>query len=62
MEVDVHMQHDNESIRMESDRFMEDRSESNFEHVPNQEPLLVQETYAPIEHASNLLSTGTKPI
>ncbi len=42
MEVDVTTQQDNELIRMESDQFMEDRSESNFEHVPNQEPLFVQ--------------------
>ncbi len=41
MEVNVLMQHDNKLIRMESDQFMEDRSEFNFEHVPNQEPLLV---------------------
>jgi hypothetical protein len=26
---------------------MEDRNESNFEHVTNQEPLLVQKTFAP---------------
>jgi hypothetical protein len=40
---------------MQSDQFMEDRSEYNFEQVPNQKPLLVQEIYAPIEQASNLL-------
>jgi hypothetical protein len=42
IEIDVPIQHDNKLIRMESDQFMEDRSESNFEHVPNQEPLFVQ--------------------
>ncbi len=45
---------------MQSDQFMEDRSEYNFEQVPNQKPLLVQEIYAPIEQASNLLWTSTK--
>jgi len=49
MEVDVTMQHDGESIRMESGQFMEDINEHDFEQIPNQEPSLVQETYAPIE-------------
>ncbi len=62
MEVDVLMQHDNKLIRTKSDQFMEDRNESNFEQVPNQEPLLVQETYVPIEHANNLLPTSIEPV
>jgi hypothetical protein len=32
---------------MESDQFMEDQSEPHFEQVPNQEPLLVKETFVP---------------
>ncbi len=35
MEVDVIMQQDDESIRTKNDQFMEDRSEPNFEQVPN---------------------------
>jgi len=31
MEVDVTTQHDDESIRMESDQFMEDINEHDFE-------------------------------
>jgi hypothetical protein len=34
---------------------MEDWNEHDFEQVPNQKPLLVQKTFAPIEQASNLL-------
>jgi hypothetical protein len=34
---------------MESDEFMEERSELDFEQVQNQGPLFVQETFAPIE-------------
>lgn len=34
---------------METDQFMEEQSEPNFEHVLNQAPLHVQETSAPIE-------------
>ncbi len=45
MEIDVIMQQDDESIRMESDQFMEDQSELDFEQVPNQEPLPIQETW-----------------
>ncbi len=48
MEVDVTMQQYNKSIRTKSDQFMEDRSELNFEHVPNQEPSAIQETSTPI--------------
>jgi hypothetical protein len=49
METNVITQQDDELIRIESDQFMEDRNEYNFEHVPNQKPLLVQETSAPTE-------------
>jgi hypothetical protein len=38
---------------------MEKWGELDFEHVLNQGPLHVQETYAPIEHACNPLSIGT---
>jgi hypothetical protein len=47
METNVITQRDDELIRIESDQFMEDRNEPNFEHVPNQKPLLVQETSTP---------------
>ncbi len=53
MEVDVTMQHDGESIRMESGQYMEDRNEHDFEQVPNHEPSRVQETSAFIEQVSN---------
>jgi hypothetical protein len=43
MEVDVTTQHDDESIKTESDQFMEDKSKHDFEQVPNQELSLVQE-------------------
>ncbi len=46
MEVNVTTQQDNELIRVESDQFMEDRSEPDFEYVPNQEPSPIQETFA----------------
>jgi hypothetical protein len=35
MEVEVTMQPHDKSMRMESDQFMEDQSEPNFEQVPN---------------------------
>jgi hypothetical protein len=35
---------------------MEEQSESDFEQVLNQGPLLVQETFAPIEHTNNMLN------
>jgi len=41
MEFDVIMQQDDESIKMESDQFMEDQSEFDFEQIPNQELLHV---------------------
>ncbi len=62
MEVNVIMQHDDESIRTESDQFMEDQSEHDFKQVPNQKLLHVQETSIPTKHASNPLPTDTKPI
>ncbi len=42
MEADVITQPDDELIKIKSDQFMEDRSELDFEHVPNQDPLFVQ--------------------
>jgi hypothetical protein len=60
MEIDVTTQQDDELIRTESDQFMEEWNEPNFEQVLNQGPLFVQETFAPIKHASNLLSTCIK--
>ncbi len=60
MEVDITTHQDDESIRTKSDQFMQDRNEPNFEQVPNQEPLLAQETSTPIEQANNPLSTRTK--
>jgi hypothetical protein len=47
MEADVTMQPNDKSIRMESDQFMENQNEPNFEHLPNQKPLHVQETSTP---------------
>jgi hypothetical protein len=41
---------------------MEEQNELNFEQVPNQEPLHVQETSIPIEQANNLLLTSVKLI
>ncbi len=41
MEADVITQHDDESTKMGSDQFMEDRSEFDFEQVPSQEPFLI---------------------
>ncbi len=41
MEVDVTTQQDDESIKTKSDQFMEEWSETNFEHVFNQGPLHV---------------------
>ncbi len=58
METNVIMQQDDESIRMESDQFMEDRSELDFKQVPNQEPLHVQETSTHTKQVSNSLSIG----
>ncbi len=56
MEVDAIMQPDNKSIGTESDQFnMEDISEEDCEHVTNQEPLLVQETFTPTKQVSNPL-------
>jgi hypothetical protein len=49
MEVDVTTQQDDKYIRTKSDQFMEDWNEPDFEQVPNQKPLLVQETFFPIE-------------
>jgi hypothetical protein len=60
MEIDVTMQHDDESIRMKSDQFMEDKRKLDYEQVPNQKPLLIQKTSAPIEHVSNSLPIKTK--
>jgi hypothetical protein len=60
MEIDVTMQHDDESIRTESDQFMEDKSELDYEQVPNQESLLVQKTSTPTKQVSNSLPTSTK--
>jgi hypothetical protein len=37
---------------------MEEKNEHDSEHVTNQEPSLVQETFAPIEHVSNMLPTS----
>ncbi len=62
MEVNVTMQHDDEWIRTESDQFMEDKRKLDFEQVPNQKPLLIQETFAPIEHVNNPLPTKIKLI
>ncbi len=62
MEVDITAQQDNESIRTKSDQFMEEQNELDYEHVPNQEPLHVQENSTPIKYASNLISTCAKPI
>ncbi len=42
MEVDVITHPDDEPIRIESDQFMEDRSELDFEQVPNQDPSPIQ--------------------
>jgi hypothetical protein len=47
MEVDVTMQPNDKSIRTKSDQFVEDQSELDFEQVPNQKPLHVQETSTP---------------
>lgn len=47
---------------MENDQFTEEQSEPNFEHVLNQGPLHVQETFTPTEQANNSLSIGAKPI
>ncbi len=41
---------------------MEDQSELDFEQVLNQEPLLVQETFAPTKQVSNLLPIGIKVV
>jgi hypothetical protein len=41
MEVDVTTQQDDESIKTKSDQFMEEQSETNFEHVFNHGPLHV---------------------
>ncbi len=62
MEVDITMQQDDESIKTESDQFIEEWSELDYEQVPNQKPLIVQETSTPIEQVSNPLSIGVKPI
>lgn len=55
MEVNVTTQHDDKSIRMESDQFMEDKNEHDYEEVPNQEPSTIQETFAPTKQVSNPL-------
>lgn len=47
MEANVTTQQDDESIRIDSDQFMEEQSEPKFEYVLNQGPLLVQETFVP---------------
>ncbi len=62
MEVDITMQQDGESIKTESDQFIEEWSELDYEQVPNQKPLIVQETSTPTEQVSNPLSIGVKPI
>ncbi len=62
MEVDVTTQFDDESIRMESGKFMEDRNEHDFKQVTNQEPLLVQETFVPTKQISNSLPTNIEPV
>jgi hypothetical protein len=41
---------------------MEKQNELDYEHVPNQEPLHVQENSTPIKYASNLISTCAKLI
>jgi hypothetical protein len=38
MEADATTQHDDDSIWIESDQVMEDRSEHDSKHVTNQEP------------------------
>ncbi len=35
MEINVTMQHDDESIRTKNDHFMEDKKEFDFEHISN---------------------------
>ncbi len=62
MEVDVTTQQDDESIKTKSDQFMEEQSETNFEHVFNHGPLHVQETSPPTEQVNNPLLIGTEPI
>lgn len=49
MEVNVTTHPNYESIRMESDQFKEDQNELDFEQVPNQKPLPIQETSTLIE-------------
>ncbi len=39
MEADVTTKQDDKSIKMESDQFIEEQSEPNFEQVINQGPL-----------------------
>jgi hypothetical protein len=39
---------------------MEDQNELDWEQVSNQEPLIIQETFAPIKQANNLLPIGIK--
>ncbi len=56
------MEANEKSIRMKSDQFMKDKNEHDFEQVTNQEPLLVQETFAPTKQVNNSLPTSTKPI
>ncbi len=59
MEVNVTMQPNDKSIRTESDQFLEDQSELDYELAPNQRPLPIQETFVPREQASIMLSTAT---
>ncbi len=47
MEADLTTQQDEESIRTESDQFMEEQSELDFEQVFNQGSLPIHETFAP---------------
>jgi hypothetical protein len=49
MKDNVTTQTNYESIRTESDQFKEDRNELDFEQVPNQKPLPIQEISTLIE-------------
>jgi hypothetical protein len=49
MKANVTTQPNYESIRTESDQFKEDRNELDFEQVPNQKPLPIQEISTLIE-------------
>lgn len=47
MEVDVTTQQGDKSIKMESDQFINDQSELDFEQITNQGPLPIPKTFAP---------------